>query len=376
MIARGLVIKMIWLGLALRIVIACWNGLAGPSFGANADAATYHRHAVNFARDTAPPDTNFAAYTYPYLLGLVYRVTGESVLVGSLLSCVAWLASALVLLAMMQLLRVPVMVQAAGMAVYAVLPSSVIWTSVTLREPYQLLCVNLAMYSALRVILVRDARYWAGLIAAAIMAAYLHAVVAAFALFVIALTILVLLWRAPLTPAVRLAILAVTAAAVVALVVTLFGAVFRYDLKDGPLSAVENYLEKGMYPARSNYRISATIGSWLGLLLFVPLSILQYLFEPMPWNINAWIDAGYVAENIVRAIMIGAMIAALLRLRGEQRLQVAVMFTAYLCLESLWAIGTLNWGTAARHHLPAAGILVAGAAAYASASSLPARVAA
>ena len=34
---------------------------------------------------------------------------------------------------------------------------------------------------------------------------------------------------------------------------------------------------------------------------------------------------------------------------------------AYFALETIWSLGTVNWGTASRHHIPATGILLAAA---------------
>jgi hypothetical protein len=352
-------------GLTAHLAIALWNGLAGPSFGAEADAQTFHRYAIQVARHVEPPESALAVYSYAHALGLVYRITGESLLIGSLLSCAGWLAAALLLRGMMRLLHADAAAQVAGLLIFGLLPSTVLWNSVTLREPYQLLGVNLALYGALRIVVARDRRQWLLIVAAIVVGAYLHAVIAMFAVFIAAVTIFLELWD-QLKPAGRVALVIGVSLLSALAAIVLFRVVFEYDLKSGPQEALENFLLKGMYPARTNYRDSWAVGGVVGLALFIPVSLAQYLFEPMPWHVNAPIDAGYVFENIIRALLIGAMLFSVVRLNGARRRHVAVIAVSYFFIETLWSMGTLNWGTSARHHLPAGGVLIAGATAYSS----------
>jgi hypothetical protein len=355
-------------GLVAHLAIALWNGLAGPSFGAEVDARTFHRYATQVAQHIQPPEAHLAPFSYAHALGLVYRVTGESLLIGSLLSCAAWLASALLLRAVMDLLEADQLAQVAGLLVFGLVPSSVLWNSVTLREPYQLLSVNLSLFAALRIVIAHDRRYWLVFPGVIILGTYLHAVIAVFAVFIAASTLFMELWR-PLRPAGRVALVVAVPAAIVVAAIALF-TMLRYDLTSGPWAALERFLASGMYPARSNYRDTSTVGGMVGLLLFIPKSFFQYLFEPMPWNVNAPIDAGYVVENLLRALLIGGMLMSIVRLKGAPRTHVVLIALSYFCIETLWSLGTLNWGTSARHHLPAGGVLIAGATAYSSRSSL------
>jgi hypothetical protein len=43
---------------------------------------------------------------------------------------------------------------------------------------------------------------------------------------------------------------------------------------------------------------------------------------------------------------------------------VLFVFLSYLVIETIWSLGTVNWGTAIRHHLPSIGLLVVVAFAY------------
>lgn len=362
---RG-VTAAIGVGLLLRVGMACWNGLAGPSFGATADAANFHRFAVAVSEGRWAPGADLTGFTYAYLLGLLYRLTGPSLLLGSLISCAAWVASAALLVAAMRLLWVSPRAQAIAMLVYAVLPSSVIWTSVTLREPYQLLCVNLMLYGSLRILIQRAPRGWLWLFVGVAGGALLHEAIMGVGLFIALILMLHSLWHAEEIRRIRVPAAVVLLVAMVAGGFIAFRTLyFTHTLDGGPAAAFELYLERGLrFPSRTVYRGDVSIGSNAELIVFVPASVFAYLFEPMPWRVNAPIDAGFVTENVVRAVLIAFAIAGLIRQRQSARGHVAFVFAAYLCLEMLWSFGTFNWGTAARHHIPATGLLLAAAFAY------------
>jgi|TARA_B100000929_G_C15134270_1_gene292335 hypothetical protein len=73
---------------------------------------------------------------YSYVLGFFYFLTDDSLFFGSFLSVLAWLASAFTLAKIMRLLSIDKSNQSKAMLIYALLPSSILYTSVTLREVY------------------------------------------------------------------------------------------------------------------------------------------------------------------------------------------------------------------------------------------------
>src|SRR6266550_47367 len=165
--------KVMWLGFGLRLLVAFWNGFFGPSLGAESDALHFHQVAIDFGRTlTARPFE--ISWVYAYALGIIYRFTVPSIFLGSVLSCIAWLLSAEVLLKTMRLLSFRRQQRFAAMSVFALMPSSILWTSVTLREPYQLLMVNVAMYAALKIHLSKSLRHWIWLLLAVGIGGVLH----------------------------------------------------------------------------------------------------------------------------------------------------------------------------------------------------------
>jgi hypothetical protein len=106
------------------------------------------------------------------------------------------------------------------------------------------------------------------------------------------------------------------------------------------------------------YTYKPEIDGLFGLLLFMPVSLFQYLLEPMPWKVVTPLDLALFVENIVRVILIFFAIKSFLKLKISYKTPVLFLLIMFLMLELLWAVGTVNWGSAVRHHVPAMGILM------------------
>ena len=149
----------LWLGFFLRLVIAFLNGFVGPTYGSSDDSLGFHEVAVLFSQNLAD-DSFLFNNIYPSLLGVFYSITTDSLFLGSALSVLAWLASALILVRIMRILSFKMSNQWRVMLIYALIPSSLMYTSVTLREPFQLLFINLAIYAALKIYYHRSNAHW------------------------------------------------------------------------------------------------------------------------------------------------------------------------------------------------------------------------
>jgi hypothetical protein len=144
-----------------------------------------------------------------------------------------------------------------------------------------------------------------------------------------------------------------------------------YNLNDGLVAAVQAFQEGTIgIDARANYRDSVDLDSVLSLFLFIPYSLLQYLFEPMPWRVSASADLVLTLENILRTWLIWRAGVAIRKIPKLDRRPILFIVLLYLAIETIWAVGTSNWGTAVRHHLPGLGLLIIAAFAYQSGSPL------
>jgi hypothetical protein len=292
-------------------------------------------------------------------------MTTDAIFLGSLLSCIAWLMSAVLLIRIMGILLLDNLRQSKAMLYFALLPSSIMFTSVTLKESYQLLFVNLAIYAALKIFLDKADKYWILLLSAIIGLGVLHGALYMFGLFIIAAALISYILRGNkrLSP-VRPALVVLSVALVLFFGYILFKSVYTYRLDGGPAYAIESYQRSGLLyqnVARAFYKTSVEIKGIFNLLLFIPVSLFQYLFEPMPWRISAVVDLEAVFENILRAGLIWMAVSGFSRLPKRVRMPVAFVFLSYLVLETIWSVGTINWGTSIRHHIPAMGLLAVAA---------------
>jgi hypothetical protein len=351
-------------GFLLRLVVAIWNGFFGPSFGAELDAATFHLKAVDYAANPSLDEFRIG-WIYSNILGLFYYVMIDSLFFGSLLSCIAWLVSALILASCLHILSIERSVQTKIMLAYALLPSSVMLTAITLREPYQLLFVNLAIFAVLQIYLHKAVRHWLTLIFAIAGAGSLHGGLLAFGILFFAGTLLLVSMRGKKGLSWdKFGLMGAVAVVVLWYGFSSFGDI-SYNLDDGLASAIEVFQQGALaIDARTNYKSEVAISGLGDLLLFSPLSLFQYLFEPFPWHISTASDVVAALENILRGWLILKAWKALRIAPVPQRRILLFISFSYLAMETIWSLGTINWGSAVRHHIPALGLLLL--AAYAA----------
>jgi len=372
---------ILWLGFFLRLVLAFYNGFVGPTYGSGDDALGFHFVAVDVSQDFVT-DVFVLTYIYPYLLGLFYFITTDSLFLGSALSALGWLASAFILLRIMRILSFNMLYQSRVMLIYALIPTSLMYTSVTLREPFQLLFINLAIYAALKIYFHRSNAHWFLLFLAIVGMGAMHGALLAFGTFIIAGTLFLLTSRNRKGVSFT-KVLLITPIAILCLFYgfELFMNLTSYGdrLDDGLGVAVQVYQEGTLsdaYDARANYRSEVVENDELGgLILSLPYFLFQYLFEPMPWKMSSIVDVVALLENILRFWLIWNAFKYLVGSYLNKPMFVAhnyfgyrrfilFIFLSYLLVESLWSLGTSNWGTASRHHLPSLGLLLVMGFAY------------
>jgi hypothetical protein len=163
----------------------------------------------------------------------------------------------------------------------------------------------------------------------------------------------------------------------------LFTSITSYGdrLEEGLSVAVQMYQEGSMsVEQRASYRTDIEINGLGGLILSIPPFLFQYLFEPMPWKISSIVDVIVLLENMLRFWLIWNALKYLVGSYLNKPMFVAhnyfgyercilFIFLSYLIMETLWSLGTSNWGTASRHHLPSLGLLLVAGFAYRNVTS-------
>jgi hypothetical protein len=365
----------LWLGFFLRLVNAFLNGFVGPSYGASDDSIGFHFAAIYFSQ-TLALDVFSIGNIYALILGFFY--------LGSALSALGWLASAFILLRIMRILSFDKSNQWRVMLIYALIPSSLMYTSVTLREPFQLLFINLALYAALKIYFHRSIAHWLVLFLAAVGMGALHGALLASAIFIIAGTLFLLTTRNRKGVSFTKFVL-VSPILILCLFYgfLLFMNLSSYGdrLEDGLGFAIQKYQEGTMAAEqRASYRTDIEINGLGELILSLPSFLFQYLFEPMPWKLSSIVDVVVLLENMLRFWLIWNALKYLVGSYLNQPMFVArnylgnkrfifFIFLSYLVMEILWSLGTSNWGTASRHHVPSLGLLLVVGFAYRNVTS-------
>jgi len=373
----------LWLGFFLRLVIAFVNGFVGPTYGASEDSLGFHLIAVEVSQNLVF-DVFLISHIYPSFLGVFYFITTDHLFLGSALSALAWLASAFILLRIMRILSFKMSNQWRVMLIYALIPTSLMYTSVTLREPFQLLFINLALYAALKIYFHRSNAHWPVLFLAAVGMGALHGALLASGIFIIAGTLFLLTSRNIKGVSFTKVVL-VTPIVILCLFYgfSLLISISDYGelIEDGLSVAVQTYQRGTMeLVQRATYRTEIEINGLGGLILSIPSLLFQYLFEPMPWKISSIVDVVALLENMLRFWLIWNALKYLVGSYLNKPMFVArndfgnerfifFIFLSYLVMETIWSLGTSNWGTASRHHLPSLGLLLVAGFAYRNVTS-------
>lgn len=356
------------LALAAVVVLTMHHGIAitnaylGTVIGADLDAATFQRNSVQLASGI---NLDFllgqGTWIYVHFLAVFYRLFGPSLFLGEELSVLAFAFSCAVLVRLCALCGAA-RFQAGVVLLFGLSLSGLIFLSVTLREAWQVLFVLLSAYSALRVRGRRSAANIAFLLLSALGLGLLHEGLSPYAIF---LVIASLYWAVGTgraadifwKRALLLGLAAVLLAALAASVKQLGGA--SAALASGKaLEYAQNYRMNSVQDARASYSVLLDASTPLHFVSTLPMVLIEYLFAPFPWQISSPLDIEAMLEGGVRLGLLVTSWRAWRLSAGEARSRIGFLFVLFLTMEFLWALGTVNWGTAVRHHLLAYGMLV------------------
>ena len=110
---------------------------------------------------------------------------------------------------------------------------------------------------------------------------------------------------------------------------------------------------------RANMRFyPISIFDYPDLFVFIFIAIYDYFTEP---NLNKIITIGDLlafVENIARILLILLSLIFLFKFKHTNKKYILYLFFTFLFIETVWALGTSNWGTALRHHTTAFPVLV------------------
>ena len=364
---------MLWFGFFLRLGLAWILLSSGFYLTFTGDVVTFHgmaREIIGLGESVNPDMSQEITIddSYFFFIGLIYLLTTDSMYVTSIFSCLAWFFSGYFLIKIMNLLEVSKKKQIILLFIYIFLPSSLLNTGLPLRESYEMLVVNMSIYSSLMWYFERSAKYLFILLLGMLLMTLLHMAMFAFGAIIFISTLFLISISEDKN---RVFILFPISGLAISLI---YGSTYFYQFFDyyggqgvsgagGQLADAVRVFQAGAIidsmGSRAQYvELSLERDGLSGLLYFLPVAFFQYLFEPMPWRSLNLVDYVLVLENIMRAIFIFYGIKGLFVLPSLFKKIIFFLLVCYLSAEMIWAVGTTNWGTASRHHLPALGILL------------------
>ena len=369
----NMVTLVLLVGLLIRVIVALINSFVGPTLGADQDASFFHGVASDFSISDFNIETHrlnelVGVGPYAQFLGYFYRYFFNSLFFGCILSILAWLLTAIIVLRSLKLLDFDTSTRFFAILFFALIPSSIFYTSVTLREPFQLLFLTLLVFSMMKFYIDRSALHFFLIPVWAISLASLHNALIPIAMLCVFFFIIFvsLAGLRNIFNKVRFYSVVCVCLSLIPLSIYVFNAFGDYSsLTDkGIVYAILAYQEGLLSDgagARAFYRTNS-IGEDLGFfVLFLPTAFIQYQLEPFPWNIGTAGDLIFFLENCIRSSLI--VLSAVYFFKNKKDISKNVYFSLlfiffiFLIVESIWSLGTLNWGTASRHHIPALGLL-------------------
>jgi hypothetical protein len=124
---------------------------------------------------------------------------------------------------------------------------------------------------------------------------------------------------------------------------------------DGQLAQrAESYAAGGLQGARAEYgKQFYSERPWTVLSTFM-----VYQIMPLPWQFGSIADVVLFAENMFRVLLLLSYLLYRKKLTQLQKDNMDALVLMWFLIELIWSFGTVNWGTAARHHVPAVGLLL------------------
>ena len=110
--------------------------------------------------------------------------------------------------------------------------------------------------------------------------------------------------------------------------------------------------------SRATYFYPKDMDSILDIIFFIPEMFVNYFIQPLPSNIDTFGDYIAFFENILRIAFIAFCIFFSFNKDVPNRKIFILLFLNFLLLELVWSIGTVNYGTAIRHHIPGLGLIL------------------
>ena len=358
------------LGFILRFFVAIYFNFNENNI--SIDSISIHDYAVHFANLLDQGKFHFKSYwnttadvkgipvdyrikLFSFYLGTLYYFFKSSILLGSIFSILAWLMSAIVILRICNFFKLEKIYKTALILIYSFLPSLVYFSSLILREPYQLLFFNLFLLFYLLFLSNNKIKFLLLSFLFLFFLILLHEAFLIFAAIVSLFTIILKLKDFLLNNKFLFFLLFL----LIIFYYFLFISNYIEILSKYAIQEVSHYLN-GINDSRTAYifKDDLLFFDLSSFLNFYFKSLFHYFFYPFLFTDLNFKDTILGFENILRFLFFFLLIFNYLKYKKKFNFFLVILITFYFLIESIWSLGTANWGTSVRHHIPSIGILL------------------
>lgn len=358
----GKLLASVLLILITHHAIAIINAYIAPTLGADGDAIVFHNKAsaVAYFGDFSLLTNGSEFYTN--FLAMFYSAFGDSYLLGMELSVLAFFTSMIFLVKLLNLIG-HTKHQHAVLLMYGLLPTCLMFTSITLRESWQMLFFILVVYSAVKLRKSKKISCFFGLIGSMIGLSFWHN---GFLAILPLLMFVTVLWA--FNSKKKKSILfnffgVIIGIILIAISLKVIGSSSTSSASNAltsgnALEYVEQYRSNSKLDAGASYVSEVSFSGPLGIILNMPLMFTGYMFAPFPWHVRGIMDIYALMESFFRFLLLVCAFKVWRKSKGEEKSIYGFLLFIFILMELIWSLGTSNWGTAMRHHLVAYGVLL------------------
>ena len=355
---------IIFIGISVRCSVIIfnyftgYNSFIGPdSYGLHHTAIMLSKKDLHFIINQKYHLNNFYLFVAP----IFYKFSPfTSYTFGSLISTICWLISIFSCLNIMKILKVKKDYQIFALFLLCFWPSSILFTSAVSREAFQILLVCASVLFTIKTLFLKKIQYFFYLILVSLVLSLFHKAFFFFSLWNLLISFFSLISLKFLKSKINIIISLV----VVLILIILIQNYENYGYKQftqGLPAAVEIY-QNGLLinsDARANMRTyPVSIFDYPDLFVFVLVAFYDYFTQPNLSKILSLGDLLAFAENIARILLILFSMIFYFKNKNLNRKYILYLFFTFFFIETVWALGTSNWGTALRHHTTAFPVLV------------------
>ena len=355
---------LILLGISIRLIVVIVNYLTGYNSFIGPDSYGLHHTAVMLSKK----DFSFIISQkfhlhnfYLFIAPLFYKISPfNSYTFGSLISILCWFVSILLCLHTMKMLKVKKNFVFLGIFLLCFWPSLILFTAAVSREAFQILFVCASILLTIKTIISKKKIYLFFLILVSLVLSLLHKAFFFFSLWNLTIAFFSLISLKFLKSKTNIII----SLGLVLILTVLIQNYENYGYKQfaqGLPQAVEIY-QNGLLinsEARANMRTyPVSIFDYPDLSVFVFIAIYDYFTQPIISKIFSFGDLLAFIENILRIVLILLSFIFYFKIKNLNKKYILYLFLTFFFIETVWALGTSNWGTALRHHTTAIPVLV------------------